>query len=345
MITLRPYQQVALLETTGRALPQFIYDLLSAPPKSGEDEGGVHRYLFRLAKVLHPYRSESEIIDILRAVTTTCGRIVPEREILDAVKNSKACAWTPGQQTPVRRTASWPVVDKERLRSIVCEGIALVDLWEESRIRFDDNRSHTEEIIDALFPGNPFLCCAETMSNFATRARKEWCGKLNGLQFIVPSPMPGETGLTQDGRESAHTLSGTGPRRFLVVECDYSEKSRDGTEDTSLAPLIRELATLGITVADMCAAVLGHLAGFAPLALAVHSGGKSLHGWFFCEGQPEDRLRAFLSYAVGLGADPVTWTKSQFVRMPGGLRPHTARPKRQSVFYFNPSMIIHEVGK
>jgi hypothetical protein len=80
VITLRPYQQVALLETTGRALPQFIYDLLSAPPKSGEDEGGVHRYLFRLAKVLHPYRSESEIIDILRAVTTTCGRIVPRRD-------------------------------------------------------------------------------------------------------------------------------------------------------------------------------------------------------------------------------------------------------------------------
>ena len=215
------------------------------------------------------------------------------------------------------------MVDKERLRSIVSEGIALVDLWEESRIRFDDNRSHAEEIIDALFPGNPLLCCAETMSKFATRHREEWRGKLSRLQFIVPSPMLAATGLTQDGRESEHTLSGTGPRRFLVVECDYSEKSRDGAQDTPLAPLIRELAALGITVADMCAAVLGHLAQFAPLALAVHSAGKSLHGWFFCLGQPEDGLRRFLSYAVSLGADPITWTRSQFVRMPMvSVRPH-----------------------
>ena len=54
-------------QTIGRPLPQFVRDLLSSPPKSGEDEGGVHRYMFRVARVLHPYRSEAEIIDTLRA--------------------------------------------------------------------------------------------------------------------------------------------------------------------------------------------------------------------------------------------------------------------------------------
>ena len=36
--------------------------------------------------------------------------------------------------------------------------------------------------------------------------------------------------------------------------------------------------------------MLLHLAERAPMALVVHSGGKSLHGWFYCVGQPEDRL-------------------------------------------------------
>jgi hypothetical protein len=45
-----------------------------------------------------------------------------------------------------------------------------------------------------------------------------------------------------------------------------------------------------------------------------------------------------MRYAVMLGADPATWTRCQFVRMPNGLR---RRPKafgvRQPVFYFNPN--------
>ena len=37
-----------------------------------------------------------------------------------------------------------------------------------------------------------------------------------------------------------------------------------------------------------------------PLALAVHSGSKSLHGWFYCAGQTEDRVHRFMRYAVPL---------------------------------------------
>jgi hypothetical protein len=45
-------------------------------------------------------------------------------------------------------------------------------------------------------------------------------------------------------------------------------------------------------------------AKFAPLALVVHSGGKSLHGWAACAGIAEDELRKFMAYACELGADP-----------------------------------------
>ena len=103
--------------------------------------------------------------------------------------------------------------------------------------------------------------------------------------------------------------SNTGPRRFLVCEFDTG------------AP-------------DDHAALLLHLATRAPLVLAVHSGGKSLHGWFYCAGQAEEKLRRFMSYAVGIGADPATWTRSQFVRMPDGQRENG---KRQVVYFFNPA--------
>src|SRR5262249_7144358 len=153
-------------------------------------------------------------------------------------------------------------------------------------IRFEDNKSHTEEIIDTLFPGNPLLCAGRTNLDFATQSREEWRGKLAGVQLIVPNPMTARIGLTQDGTESAHALSITGHRRFIVIEQDT------GTVDEQ-------------------AAVLLYLAQDAPLALAVHSGNKSIHGWFYCAGRSEEKLRKFMERAVVLGADRATWTRSQ----------------------------------
>jgi hypothetical protein len=158
------------------------------------------------------------------------------------------------------------------------------------------------------------LCCGKTQREFDTRTHGEWRGELAALQFIVPSPMAAVTGLTKDGKKSKHTLDNTGPRRFLVCEFD----SGDGDQKSWH---------------DQHAALLLHLASLAPMVLAVHSGGKSLHGWFYCAGQSEDKLHRFMRYAVALGADRATWLRSQFVRMPDGTRENG---KRQTVFLFNP---------
>lgn len=294
-----------------KELPRFVRDLLAAPPRAGE---GVNLYLFRLARVLHPYRSEREILDTLRAVTLGCGRVVTEKEIQRAVENSKAAAWRPNAWNSDHSVLPWPVFNPEQREAVLvaADGFGLVDLWEGSPVRFEDNLSHTEEIVDALFSGDALLCCAKSNSEFATRARETWRGKLTAMQLIVPSPMLSRTGHSQDGRESEHTLENTGQRRFLVIEQD------SGTVDEQ-------------------AAILAHLAERAPLALAVHSGGKSLHGWFFCAGQCEDTLlRPFMRYAVTLGADRATWTRSQFVRMPDGIRDNG---NRQAVYFFNPAVI------
>ena len=187
-----------------------------------------------------------------------------------------------------------------------------MDLWEASPVRFEDSQSHTEEIIDRLFPGNPLLCVGKSNSQFATRHRESWRGQLEQMALIAPSPMNARIGHTQEGKESEHTLENTGLRRFLVIEQDLGN-------------------------VDEQSAVLLHLAERgAPLALAVHSGSKSIHGWFFAAGQPEELLRAFMRYAVSIGADQATWTRSQFVRMPGGTR-ESGNP--QVVYFFNPEAI------
>jgi hypothetical protein len=102
-------------------------------------------------------------------------------------------------------------------------------------------------------------------------------------------------------------LSNTGPRRFLICEFDQG-------------------------AADAHAALLLHLGQFAPLVCAVHSGGKSLHGWYFVAGQPDAKVEKFFRYAVSLGADRATWTRSQFVRMPDGTRDNG---RRQTIYFLN----------
>jgi hypothetical protein len=286
-------------------LPQWCADIIANPPRSGE---GFHNWIFRAARALWKCgRGENDIREILKNAAATCGRLVSAREIADAVKNSKTSAPQPvfPQHHP------WPAVNHEQREAIIATGFGLVDLWEISPVRFEDSQSHTEEIIDTLFPGNPLLCAGRSKSEFATRSREEWHGELAALQLIVPSTMTARVGRTQKGKESAHALEITGPRRFLVIEQD------GGTIDEQ-------------------AAVLLHLAERAPLAVAVHSGSKSIHGWFYSAGQPQEKLRGFMQYAVSLGADRAMWTRSQFVRMPDGTRD---TGERQTIFFFNPVVL------
>jgi len=288
-------------------LPQFIKDLLSMPPRRG---GGLNQWIFKVARYLHAYRDQSEIIALLKAVTL--GEPIKHGEIERAVANSAVVAWRPGETSILKKKTAWPKVNQEQREAVIASGRELVDLWGASQMRLDDSCSHTEEIIDALFPGDPLLCCGASNSKFATRARSHWRGKLAELQFIVPSPMTLIQGITKEGRKSQHTLSNTGPRHYLVIEQD------SGTIDEQ-------------------AAILWHLAEkIAPLALVVHSGSKSIHGWFYCKGLDESRLRVFMHKAITLGADPATWTRSQFVRMPDGMRDNKIK---QTAYLFNPEVI------
>jgi hypothetical protein len=191
--------------------------LLASPPRRGE---GLNLWFYKVARVLHPFRDSAEIVELLRAATF--GDPVKPGEIERAVERSKATAWKPGQtsQGP-GAVPAWPKVNIEQREAVIAvSGFGLVDLWEMSPVRFKNDKSHTEKIIDTLFLGDPLLCAAQSDTEFATRSREEWRGTLARLQLIVPSPMTARLGLTQEGKESAHALSITGPRRFLMIEQD-----------------------------------------------------------------------------------------------------------------------------
>jgi hypothetical protein len=231
---------------------------------------------------------------------------------------------------PSTTDARWLDPNFELIEAVAHTGNGLVDLWEASPIRLDSNKPKTEEIIDVLFPGNSLLCCGWARHRFDIRPRNRW-HKLHDLQFIVPNPMTAPRGLTQGRKLSAHALSNTGIRRFLIIEFDF-----DPSNSAQEARLLATLKTDGRDVRDLCAALLLHLAEEAPLALTVYSGGKSLHGWFHCAGVREETLSRFFRYAVSLGADPANWNRSQFARMPDGLRENG---KRQTVYFFNPAVV------
>jgi hypothetical protein len=171
----------------------------------------------------------------------------PLTEIEDALKAARG----------ERRSPSllWPQVNEEQVEAIAQDGIRVLDLWTASPVPMQVGDSRAEEVIDCLFPGNPWLCAGHSNRAFRKQRRENWRGRLDAYSLIVPSPMTSETGLTKDGHQSFHSLDNTGPRRFLIVEADSG-----GLDDQ--------------------AAVIWHLAKLAPLAAVVFSGSKSLHGWF-----------------------------------------------------------------
>ncbi len=183
------------------------------------------------------------------------------------------------------------------------------DLIDASPVQYLD--LHPGEILKLLFPDPAgLLCIGFDKSTFATAPLVEF-EDLEKCQFITPAYMTSVYGETLEGKLSMHSKANTGERRFIV--CDFD------------SPPPKEHA-----------AIIAHLDSFRPLAMALSSGGKSLHAWFPTTASPEDD-RLFWRLCIALGADPVLFRNhSQFVRMPNGTRDNG---KPQSVIYLNPSTI------
>jgi hypothetical protein len=253
----------------------------------------------------------------------------------DASSAPLTTADTPGLVSPP--VPKWPVPELDTIEAIVRDGPEACDVWESSPRRCDDEVSHTEEIVDIVLPADPLLCAGWSAFSFATRRRSAWRGLLSKMPLIVPNPMVAASGLTKDGVASQHSLAATAHRVYQVIEFDFTATDHSG-QAMIYAPLLAVWKARGISTLDACAALSIHLAKRLPSwLLFLSSGAKSGHAWFNIRGLPIAEQRTFFAEACRLGADPQLWTRSQFVRMPDGLR---SNGQRQAVLYFDPRAAI-----
>jgi hypothetical protein len=322
--------------------------LIQSCPPAG---GGVHNWTFDILKVLaRHYACDSKLFQAARSIFDRYAtRPVDDGEIQRQMGNARRVqSWgrisspTCGQTARIPR---WPSANIVLIEQVVRAGLSLSQLAANSPVpvtRFDTDNG---ELLNALFPGNPLLCCSKFFDSHETRTLSSW-GSLSAFQFIVPSPMSRVWGKTKNDKPSQRCHDNTGPRRFLVIEFDFkiiSENDVCHTNGTTkvassfeMSRMVARLNEDGFTVHDMCAALIGHIAGYIPPVMVVNSGGKSLHAWFYCADVEESTVRHFMRFAVYLGADSHTWSRCQFVRMPGGIRDNGTH---QTIVYFNPEKL------
>jgi hypothetical protein len=236
--------------------------------------------------------------------------------------------------------------DVERTEAICRTGPTAKDIRRFSPL--DASELSSWEILRMLFPERKTLLCVGPSQENGRVVMRDGDLQLSQCQFIVPNPMTGFSGRNQQGELSCRTLNNTGPRRFLIVECDFSFYDRGGQNKTVWHDVIDRMEAIGRRSQDMCASVISELSicGIEPnpkLAMVVSSAGKSLHAWFYVAGHSDTELRNFFTYACSLGADFVTWNRCQWVRMPGGSRPDEGAllTRKQTVFYLDPAYEGH----
>lgn len=268
--------------------------LLSAPPPIG----GGHRWLFKAALHLRHYHKAEVVTRILREYTLTWERMVPDLEITKTVRKAFDCP----SGGPGGVSEDWPEPKLDAIAAITGRTAPLP---------LKDFGRSAIECLEELWGPDALLCCGPSQDSAKVKKCSEWLS-LNPetLQFIVPNAMRAPWGVTADGRESQRCLANTGPRQYLVVECDAASE-------------------------DQQARILAHIGQVLPLRMVVHSGGKSLHGWFAVGAVPEAILAKVFGVAVLLGADSHTWARCQWVRMPGGTRTRDdGSTARQAVLYW-----------
>jgi hypothetical protein len=328
-------------------LPVWLLEDIKAGP-SGYRKGG-HGWIFWVPFWLYRYRLRHRLTDdgiraLLRVGTEGYRRPISSNEIDEAIQNAKAAATDPRHKTQTvqcskasLRTLGGKLVGARKPRpdfdftaidKIVRAGVSLTEV---SPTNLKTSPVTTNQVIHRLF-GAGYLCVGLTADKPQIRSITEWVwsNALSSMAYIVPSRMTKWIGLNKQGRTSVRCEDTVGPREFLVIESDIAK------DKPSWKPHIEAWERDGITIGVACASILWHLAQFAPLVLAVHSGGKSIHGWFACRGVPEGKLRRFMEYAVSLGADHHMWSISQWTRMPGGRRENGAR---QPIVYWDPATI------
>ena len=276
---------------------------------------GVHTWIMSSAYLCKQNQlKEEEAIKLIESEMTRSPK--PRDEVSSAVFKAYHSDHSQFQKSP-----KWPSRDRRRISKILFDGLTSLKLAKGSPNPLPENcGSH---VLPILFPRDPLICVGRHSKDARVQRVSKWCAMedLHKHQLIVPSPMRGLLGLTAPPNPhlSPRAISNVGPRKWLTIECDFSEE--DVYEYGAKSAI------------DLCASVIGVLAEIRPLIMVVFSGNKSLHGWFPIDPkESEDEVIRFMAQAVSCGADPKTWTPNQYIRLPGGTRDNGSA---QRVIYFD----------
>jgi hypothetical protein len=143
-----------------------------------------------------------DVVDLAGALWSSPDRLGVVERLLGKVPTIDVGARPHSIQSSSPPKPKWPACELEKIDEIIRAGFRLYDLWDQSPIRFGDGVSHSEEIIDTIFPGNPLLCIGKTAWSFATDWREAWRGRLSEYALIVGNPMLRKERLTASGSTS-----------------------------------------------------------------------------------------------------------------------------------------------
>jgi hypothetical protein len=279
-----------------RPYSQKLAEMLANPPAPGE---GRHNWLFTIAASFKAQGADmADVQRRLEAAARDAGWLDRLPEIARDIAKLKNSTFAPSEKV-------WMPQRSEDARAYA--------LSAQPMFTSDAKAIGARDVLPVLFRADEWVCMAQDQMHATTQKLDDVLPVADRMAFVVANPMRSPAGLTQEGHSSPRSHgNAVSPeqRRYVVIEFDTGEPL------DAQARLLSALHTPE-----------------APLALAVFSGGKSLHGWFNVSGLPPfEKLRVFRR-GVQLGADDSLWDPCKLVRMPGGMRDTGAK---QPVLYWEP---------
>jgi hypothetical protein len=289
-------------------------------------ENGIHSWVYGRATWLYRQKvSRTVATQLIEETALRHGtrRPLAPREVSDAVDTAYGGTTAPSvggrvrrlRHTPSRKGEGWdaeittpsascdPAVIEKALAAV--NPWPLEDVWEDSPLRVDD--LNPAQVLSLLFAPDDLLCTG-TVHNFEVSPMSELLNRGEVGPQVVPSPNRKLKGRAKKGHLSGHCRDAVGPRRYLI--CEFDDPELDADKQATLLRFLRDVAG-------------------GELRMIIHSGGKSLHGWFTAQEDEASALR-FFKVACRLGADPRMWLPEQMGRTPNGVRDNG---KPQKCFY------------
>jgi hypothetical protein len=280
-------------------------ELLKQIPKPGVG-ANYHTFIFGVACRGHEAGlTDEEIFDALRKHTPEGGRVITNRELLDAVQNSKSA------KDRIVKPYTGPRIRPDFLAECLTagHGATMDAIIERSPVKLDWDEEEGWRALEYLYGEDDLLFVGDDKTpgkiGSSIRSREEWCSEFEyeGTQYpkLIPNPLTGCSAPTKSG--DGFTIRGDGcvaSHRFAIAESD------------------------SLSLEDQCAFWMG--CSGLPVAALVFSGSKSIHAWLRVDcadaADWERRIAGelFPGFLVPLGMDASCKNPSRLSRMPGFFR-------------------------